>query len=95
MATIPRIVTYEEWLQTPPAEDGRREEVVNGEIQFLPPNKFTHAEVIHNLAFSISSQIDRKHVSVLESSVNLLISAAPLVARAGPAGLLAQEHRSR
>jgi hypothetical protein len=25
MATIMRILTYEEWLQTPRAEDGRRE----------------------------------------------------------------------
>lgn len=82
MATIPRIVTYEEWLQMPPVEDGRREEVVNGEIQLLPPNKYTHAAVIHNLSFSFSSQVDRRQVRVLESSVTLLISTDPLASRA-------------
>jgi Uma2 family endonuclease len=82
MATIPRILTYEEWLQMPPAEDGSREEIVNGELLRLPPNKVTHAEVIHNLAFAISRQIDRKLISVIESSVTLLISTEPLAARA-------------
>jgi Uma2 family endonuclease len=82
MATIPRILTYEEWLQMPPVQDGRREEVVNGEIQLLPPNKYTHAAVVHNLSFSFSSQVDRRQVRVLESSVTLLISADPLASRA-------------
>ncbi len=82
MATIPRILTYEEWLQMPPAEDGTREEIVNGEIQLLPPNKTTHAEVVHNLSSLITSQIDRKQVFLAESSITILISDKPLAARA-------------
>ena len=40
MATTPKIVTYEEWLAFPAVEDAI-EEVVNGEIRIMPPNK-TH-----------------------------------------------------
>src|SRR5262249_36176250 len=59
-----------------------REEVVNGELQVLPPSKYTHAEIVHNLSFAISSRIDKKRVQVLESSLSLLIRAEPLIARA-------------
>ena len=82
MATIPRIVTYEEWLQMPPVEDGSREEVVNGEIQLLPPNKYTHAHAVQCIIDAFGSRIDRKRIQILGSSVTLLISADPLASRA-------------
>ena len=81
MATVARLLTYEDWLAMPPVGEGR-EEVVNGELQILPPNKYTHAEVVHNLSFLISTQVDRKRVSVIESSVSLMINPKPLTCRA-------------
>jgi Uma2 family endonuclease len=81
MATVSRLITYEDWLAMPPAEAGR-EEVVNGELQTLPPNRYMHAVVIHNLTLAISAQIDRTHITVLGSNVSLLISQEPLACRA-------------
>jgi Uma2 family endonuclease len=82
MATIPRILSYEEWLQMPPAEDGTREEVVNGELIRLPPNKYVHADVIQCIIDAFWPRIDRKLIKILGSSVTLLISAEPLASRA-------------
>jgi Uma2 family endonuclease len=82
MATIPRILTYEEWLQMPPAEDGSREEVVNGELLRLPPNKYVHSDVIQCIIDAFWPRIDRKQIKILGSSVTLLISAEPLASRA-------------
>jgi Uma2 family endonuclease len=48
MATLTRLLSYEDWLDMPPAGDGR-EEVVNGELVLMPPNRYTHAEVIRRL----------------------------------------------
>jgi len=39
MATTTRTVTYEEWLNMPVVEDAI-EEVVNGEVRLMPPNKW-------------------------------------------------------
>ena len=39
MATTSKLLTYEEWLKMPEAEGV--EEVVNGEIQRMPPIKFS------------------------------------------------------
>jgi hypothetical protein len=39
MATASKPLTYEEWLQMPPAEDGS-DEVVRGEIHLRPPTHF-------------------------------------------------------
>src|SRR5215813_13180718 len=80
MATVTRLLTYEDWLAMPPAGDGR-EEVVNGELHVLPPNKISHAIVVHNLSLAISMQVDRRHVLVLESNFNLLIREEPLSSR--------------
>jgi Uma2 family endonuclease len=81
MATVPRPLSYQDWLAMPPAAEGR-EEVVRGELHVFPPNKYTHAAVIHNLSFAISSRVDRKQIAVLESSVSLMIEADPLTCRA-------------
>lgn len=40
MATLPKIITYEERIQMPATEG--REEVVDGEIRRMPPNKLPH-----------------------------------------------------
>jgi hypothetical protein len=69
--TIPRILTYEEWLRMPVEHDGG-EEVVNGELIVTPPDKYTHAEVIRRLIHAFFPRIDRKEMIVLGSSVSLM-----------------------
>jgi Uma2 family endonuclease len=98
MATVTRLLTYEDWLAMPPAGEGR-EEVVNGELQILPPNDTDHAEIIHNISAAITPQVDRKRVLVMESNFNLLISLEPLRSRAPDLalcwreGMVRDEHR--
>ena len=46
MATTPKVITYEEWLKMPEAEGV--EEVVQGEVRKMPPNKIIHADVVEN-----------------------------------------------
>ena len=50
MASLPNPtrVTYEEWLEMPVVEDAR-EEVVDGEIIFMPPAKLLHARIAARL----------------------------------------------
>jgi Uma2 family endonuclease len=60
MATTPKVITYEEWLQMPEAEGV--EEVVQGEIRKIPPNKIVHADVVENLADLLKALLDRKTV---------------------------------
>ena len=48
MATTSKILTYEEWLGLPEVEGV--EEVVNGEIVKMPPNKWIMLDVVENLA---------------------------------------------
>jgi len=81
MATASRLLTYEDWLAMPPVGEGR-EEVVNGELQVLPPNKTTHAEIIRLLTIAFSSQVDQKQVYIYGSSISLMIQQEPLTCRA-------------
>lgn len=81
MATIPRILTYEEWLRMPVEHDGR-EEVVNGELIIMPPNRVTHADVVEQLIEAFLPRIDRKEIKILGSSVSLMIQREPLTCRA-------------
>ncbi|MGH9673041.1 MAG: Uma2 family endonuclease, partial [Bryobacteraceae bacterium] len=80
MATLPRTVTYDEWLAMPEIDEGR-EEVVNGDVQFLPPPKLPHADVISELLFTILAQVDRKLVKVLPAEFGLIIRRDPLTSR--------------
>ena len=45
MPATTRTVTYEEWLEMPAVEDAT-EEVVNGEVRTMPPNKWNHTLVL-------------------------------------------------
>ena len=49
MGTTTRTVTYEEWLNMTVVEDAI-EEVVNGEVRIMPPNKWKHAVIVENLS---------------------------------------------
>ena len=80
MSTVTRSLTYEEWLQMPPVEDGR-DEVVKGELRYMPPNHYPHAEIIQLLIEAILPQIDSRRVRILGSDFGLLISRDPLTCR--------------
>jgi Uma2 family endonuclease len=79
MATTPKILTYEEWLALPEVEGV--EEVVNGEIVKMPPNKVIHADIVENLADLLKSQVDRRTVRVRVSTFGLVIRRDPVTTR--------------
>ncbi len=80
MATLPKIITYEEWLDMPVTQDGR-EEVVNGEIHIMPPNQTPHPYVIDDLTAAFRSQLDRKLTLCIGSTFGLVIRKEPLTCR--------------
>jgi len=79
MATTSKILTYEEWLALPEVEGV--EEVVNGEIVKMPPNKVIHADIVENLADLLKSQVDRRTVQVRVSTFGLVIRRDPITTR--------------
>jgi Uma2 family endonuclease len=79
MATTSKILTYEEWLALPEVEGV--EEVVNGEIVKMPPNKVIHADILENLADLLKSQVDRRTVQVRVSTFGLVIRRDPITTR--------------
>jgi|SRR5665213_955358 len=79
MATTSKILTYEEWLRLPEVEGV--EEVVNGEIVKIPPNKIVHADIVENLADLLKAQLDRRTVQVRISTFGLVIRREPLSTR--------------
>jgi Uma2 family endonuclease len=80
MATVTRLLTYEEWLKLPPVEDGT-DEVVKGELRFMPPTRYPLAEIIQLLIAAFLPQVDSKQVSILGSNFGLMISREPLTCR--------------
>jgi Uma2 family endonuclease len=80
MATTTRTVTYEEWLNMTVVEDAI-EEVVNGEVRTMPPNKWKHAVIVENLSEALKAQVDRKAVRVVGSVFGLIIRKSPLTSR--------------
>ena len=80
MATVPRILTYEEWLRMSPVEDGT-DEVVKGELRFMPPTHYPHAEIIQRLISRFLKQVDDSRISILGSNFGMMISREPLTCR--------------
>jgi len=80
MATATRILTYEEWLALPPVEDGT-DEVVKGELRFMPPTREPHAFIVRKLVRAIDRQLDETKAYVLGSNLGLMISREPLTCR--------------
>ena len=80
MATAAKTVTYREWLRMPVVSDAI-EEVVNGEIRTMPPNKQPHAFTVEELAEIIRARIDRKQARVLIANFGLVIRREPLTSR--------------
>jgi Uma2 family endonuclease len=85
MATSSKSLTYEEWLTLPEVEGV--EEVVNGEIQKMPPNKVIHADIVENLADLLKAQVDRRTVRVRVSTFGLVIRLNPLSTRVPDIGV--------
>ena len=79
MATNSKTLTYEEWLTLPEVEGV--EEVVNGEIRKMPPNKLPHAYSVENLADLLKAMLDRRTVQVLVTTFGLVIRRDPLTTR--------------
>jgi Uma2 family endonuclease len=82
MASLPnpQTVTYEEWLRMPEVTDFI-EEVVDGEIRIMPPNKWKHTVIVANLRDALVAQLNRHEVQVVDSSFGLVICKAPLTSR--------------
>jgi Uma2 family endonuclease len=79
MATSSKALTYEEWLTLPEVEGV--EEIVNGEIRKMPPNKVLHADTVENLADLLKAQVERRTVQVRVSTFGLVIHREPLTTR--------------
>ena len=79
MAATPKVITYEEWLKMPEAEGV--EEVVQGEIRKMPPNKWNHARIIEELARQLREQLDMQAVFVVTSVFGLVIRRDPVTTR--------------
>ena len=82
MASLPnsKTVTYEEWLRMPIVSD-QIEEVVNGEIRLMPPNKWKHADIVDNLRDALFLQLDRRTFRVTTTKFGLIIRKSPLTVR--------------
>ncbi|MGA2771115.1 MAG: Uma2 family endonuclease [Bryobacteraceae bacterium] len=82
MASLPnpRTVTYEEWLRMPEVTDAI-EEVVDGEIRIMPPNKWNHTLIVENMRDALVAQLDRHEFRVVVAVFGLVIRKAPLTSR--------------
>ena len=57
------------------------EEVVNGEIRRMPPNKIIHADTVEKLADLLKAKLDQKTTQVRVSTFGLVIRRDPLTTR--------------
>ena len=80
MATSLKLVTYQEWLRMPETQDAI-EEVVNGEIRSMPPNKEPHAEAVDNLFDLMRPLLDKQTVKIRITNFGLVIRQHPLTCR--------------
>ena len=61
MATLTRLLSYEEWLHMPPVEDGK-DEVVNGELRLMRPTHYPHAEIFSDCSNDFPSSFLRSRL---------------------------------
>ena len=82
MASLPnsKTVNYEEWIRMPEVGDAI-EEVVNGEIQIMPPAKWKHHRIIELTRRAIERQLDTDRYSFAEAGFGLIIRKSPLTSR--------------
>ena len=58
-----------------------REEVVNGEIRIMPPNKLNHAVIVANVNRALVEQLSYREFLILTGDFGLIIRKAPLTSR--------------
>src|SRR5215471_16488452 len=82
MASLPhpKTVTYEEWLQMPVVRDAI-EEVVDGEIRIMPPNKWNHTLIVRKVRRALEVQLDEQQFLVIAENFGLIIRKAPFTSR--------------
>ena len=90
MATTPKLLSYDEWLKLPETEG--IEEVVNGELRKMPPNKVKHADTVENLADLLRARTDRATVQVRVSNFGLVIRREPLTTRVPDIAVFIRSH---
>jgi Uma2 family endonuclease len=73
------VLTYEEWLKLPEVEGV--EEVINGEVRKMPPNKWNHTRIIEELARRLRAQLHPETIYVVTSVFGLVIRREPLTTR--------------
>jgi Uma2 family endonuclease len=79
MATTSKTLNYEEWLTLPEVEG--LEEVVNGEIRKMPPNKWNHTRVVEALARQLRARLNPEATHVVTSVFGLVVRREPLALR--------------
>jgi Uma2 family endonuclease len=79
MAKTSKTLTYEEWLTLPEVEGV--EEVVNGEIVKMPPNKWNHTRVVQALARQLNARLNPDATHVVTSVFGLVVRLEPLAMR--------------
>ena len=79
MATTPKLLTYEEWLKLPEVEG--IEEVVDGGILRMPPNKWNHSRIVEELARQLRARLDPDEIYVVIAIFGLVIRREPLTTR--------------
>jgi Uma2 family endonuclease len=80
MAAIPRVITYDEWLDMPVVQDGV-DEIVKGEYRLMPPARYAHAEIVRRIKRMLERQVDDAKVAIYNSNFGLLISQDPFICR--------------
>jgi Uma2 family endonuclease len=78
-STTSKVITYQEYLEMPETEG--KEEVVDGEIVKMPPTKWIHSLVVHQLQMMLVSQLDLRTVIVVATIFGLVIRKEPLTCR--------------
>lgn len=76
-----RLVTYKEWLEMPSTHEGR-EEVADGVIVQMPPNKEPHGIVIDGLYRALIIVLPRREFRIMISWFGVVIRTQPLTSRA-------------
>jgi Uma2 family endonuclease len=79
LATTSKVLAYEEWLALPEVEGV--EEVVNGQIRKMPPNKWNRARVVEALARQLRARLNPEATYVMTSVFGLVIRSKPLALR--------------
>ena len=90
MATTPKTLSYEEWLALPETEGV--EEVVQGEVRKMPPNKWNHARIVEAIARQLRARLDPETAPVVTTVFGLVICRDPLELRVPDLAVFKAEH---